>query len=65
MKTATSFMEKPSCISQLKDLAESLTDRDANLKKCMSTIKKVIHDENLSSDEIVIKLKDICKTYGK
>lgn len=58
-------MEKPSCINQLKDLADALTDRDVNLKKCMSNIKKILHDDSLSSDEIVEKLKDICKTYGK
>jgi hypothetical protein len=58
-------MDKPSCLDQLKDLADSLTDRDVNLKKCMKHVKEILHDEKLNSDEIVSKLKDICNTYGK
>lgn len=58
-------MDKPSCINQLKDLADSLSDRDVNIKKCMKKIKEVLHNEELTSDEIVSKLKDICNNYGK
>jgi len=58
-------MDKPSCIEQLKDLAESLTDRDVNLKKCMTKVKKVLHDEKLSPEQTVEKLKEICDQYGK
>jgi hypothetical protein len=58
-------MDKPSCLDQLKDLAESLTDRDVSIKKCMKKVNEVLHNEELTSDEIVSKLKDICKNYGK
>jgi len=54
-------MDKPSCLDQLKDLAESLTDRDVSIKKCMKKVNEVLHNEELTSDEIVSKLKDICK----
>lgn len=65
MKTTTEFMEKPSCINKLKDLADSLSDRDVNVKKCMAKVKEVLHDETLSESQIVDKLKEICNTYGK
>jgi hypothetical protein len=58
-------MEKPSCIDQLKDMVESLCDRDVDIKKCLTSIKKIVNDKNLSSEEIVIKIKDTYKSYGK
>lgn len=58
-------MEKPSCISQLKDLADSLSDRDINLKKCMSAVKKIIHNDELTNEQKVNEIKTICKGYGK
>ena len=58
-------MEKPSCISQLKDLADSLSDRDVNLKKCMSAVKKIIHNDELTDEQKVEQIKTICKKNGK
>ena len=58
-------MEKPSCISQLKDLAESLSDRDINLKACMQAVKKVIHNDDLTDEQKVQEIKTICKKNGK
>lgn len=60
-----SFMEKPSCIAQLKDMVDSLCDRDVDLKKCLTSIKQTVNDKTLSTEEIVIKIKDIYKSYGK
>lgn len=65
METHITFMEKPSCINKLKSLADSLIDQDVDLKECMSKVKKTLHDESLTSEEIITKLKDICNTYGK
>jgi len=59
------FMEKPSCISQLKDLAESLSDRDINLKACMHAVKKVIYNDDLTDEQKVQEIKTICKKNGK
>jgi hypothetical protein len=58
-------MEKQSCISQLKDLADSLSDRDINLKKCMSSVKKIIHNDDLTDEQKVEAIKTICKKNGK
>jgi len=59
------FMEKQSCISQLKDLADSLSDRDINLKKCMSSVKKIIHNDDLTDEQKVEAIKTICNKNGK
>jgi len=59
------FMDKPSCIDQLKDLADSLTDRDVNLKKCINHVKEILYNEELTPDEMVSKLKVICNNYVK
>ena len=58
-------MEKQSCISQLKDLADSLSDRDINLKKCMSSVKKIIHNDDLTDEQKVEAIKTICNKNGK
>lgn len=57
-------MEKPSCIDQLKKLTDSLSDRDVNLKKCMTKVKEVLHNEKTTPEEKVKTLKDICNEYG-
>lgn len=58
-------MEKPSCISQLKELADSLSDRDINLKACMQLVRKVIHSDDLTDEQKVQEIKSICNKNGK
>jgi len=59
------FMEKPSCIAQLKELTDSLSDRDMNLKKCMSAVKSILNNDELSDEQKIAEIKTVCKSYGK
>lgn len=59
------FMGKPSCIAQLKELTDSLSDRDVNLKKCMSSVKSILNNDELSDEQKIAEIKTVCKSYGK
>jgi hypothetical protein len=65
------FMEKPSCIKELKRLASSLTDTsvidttDSMTMICISKVKEVVNSDDLSAIQKIIKLKEICKEHGK
>lgn len=53
---------KPSCIKDLKDLVNQLTDRDVNLKNHIKSIKYIIADKSIKTDAIKIKkIKQILK----
>jgi|TARA_R100000479_G_scaffold173045_1_gene118380 hypothetical protein len=53
---------KPSCIQDLKELVNNLTDRDINIKNHLSCIKKVIEDKKIKCDTVKInKIKQILK----
>ena len=58
-----SLTSKPSCIKDLKDLVNQLTDRDVNLKNHLKGIKSIIADKSIKTDAIKIKkIKQILKT---
>lgn len=59
------FMEKPSCIKELKRLANVISSDDGYSVSCMNRVKQIIDNEALSSTEKIIKLKEICKEHGK
>jgi hypothetical protein len=59
------FMEKPSCIKELKQLANSLTDRDSDSNACIAKVKEVVNSDDLSASQKITKLKEICKDHGK
>ena len=59
------FMEKPSCIRELKQLAYSLTSNDTETAKCIAKVKEIVNCDDLSSIEKIIKLKEICEEHGK
>jgi hypothetical protein len=57
-----SLTSKPSCIKDLKDLVNQLTDRDVNLKNHLKSIKSIIADKSIKTDAIKIKkIKQILK----
>lgn len=59
------FTEKPSCITELKQIASSLTDIDFESNKCIVKIKEILKDEKTSAAQKILKLKEICKDYDK
>ena len=57
-----SLTSKPSCIEDLKELVDSLTDRDVNIKKHLNCIKSILEDKSIKTDTIKIKkIKQILK----
>lgn len=59
------FLEKPSCIRELKQLANSLSSADLNLKECIIKIKEIINAKNVDDTQKVHKIKELCKDHGK
>lgn len=59
------FMEKPSCIRELKQLANSLTIVDVDLKECMAKIKDIVSTKEIDDSQKVLKIKELCKKHGK
>lgn len=59
------FMEKPSCIKELKRLASVISTDDGYSVACMNKVKQIINNDALSPTEQIIKLKEICKEHGK
>jgi hypothetical protein len=58
-------MEKPSCINELKQLANSLTEKETDAIECVAKVKEIINNTELTTKEKLIKLKDLCKDHGK
>ena len=57
-----SLTSKPSCIKDLKELVNNLTDRDVNIKNHLSCIKSVLEDKRIKNDATKIKkIKQILK----
>ena len=50
-----SLTSKPSCIKDLKELVNNLTDRDVDIKKHLSCIKSVLEDKRIKNDTTKIK----------
>ena len=51
-----------SCIKDLKELVDNLTDRDVSIKKHLLNIKSVLNDKKIKTDSIKIrKIKQILK----
>ena len=57
-----SLTSKPSCIEDLKELVNNLTDRDVNIENHLSCIKSVLEDKRIKNDATKIKkIKQILK----
>ena len=57
-----SLTSKPSCIKDLKELVNNLTDRDVNIKNHLQCIKSVLEDKRIKNDATKIKkIKQILK----
>ena len=57
-----SLTSKPSCIQDLTELVDQLTDRDVNIKNHLQSIKSIIADKSIKTDAIKIrKIKQILK----
>ena len=53
---------KPSCIEDLKELVDNLTDRDVNIKEHLKCIKSILEDKSIKTDTTKIKkIKQILK----
>ena len=50
-----SLTSKPSCIQDLKELVNQLTDRDVNIKNHLQSIKSIIADKSIKTDAIKIR----------
>jgi len=56
------LITKSSCIQDLKDLVDHLTDRDVNIKNHLQSIKSIIADKSIKTDAVKIKkIKQILK----
>ena len=53
------FKDKPSCIDELKELAESLTDRDTLLKNDYKIVKSIINNKDLDNTQKIKKIKSL------
>ena len=57
-----SLTSKPSCIEDLKELVDNLTDRDVNIKNHLKCIKLILNDKRIKNDATKIKkIKQILK----
>jgi len=57
-----SLTSKPSCINDLKELVNNLSDRDVNIKNHLQCIKSIIADKSIKDDAMKIKkIKQILK----
>jgi len=54
------LMSKPSCIDELKDLAEKLSDRDMSLKSCFKKVNSIINCKETNDKEKIKKIREIC-----
>tara|TARA_R110002072_G_scaffold41098_1_gene115901 strand:+ start:202 stop:408 length:207 start_codon:yes stop_codon:yes gene_type:complete len=63
LKQKSSCMsETPSCLQDLKDLVDNLTDRDISIKQHLKRIKSILEDKKIKCDTIKIKkIKQILK----
>ena len=50
-----SLTSKPSCINDLKELVNNLTDRDVDIKNHLKSIKSVLEDKRIKCDTVKIK----------
>jgi hypothetical protein len=61
-KTECQIFKRDSCIQDLKELVEYLTDRDVDIKDNLTKIKAVLNDKTIETDIIKIrKIKQILK----
>lgn len=51
------FKDQPSCINELKELAESLSDRDTLLKSDYKKVKAIINNKDLDNTQKIKKIK--------
>jgi hypothetical protein len=58
------IMEKPSCIKELKKVAISLAADNVMTSDCISLVKSIINS-NQTAEQKIIKIKELCKEYGK
>ena len=57
-----SLTSKPSCIKDLKELVDNLTDRDVSIKNHLSCIRSILEDKRIKNDATKIKkIKQILK----
>ena len=57
-----SLTSKPSCIKDLKELVNNLTDRDVDIKNHLQCIKSILEDKRIKNDATKIKkIKQILK----
>ena len=57
-----SLTSKPSCIKDLKELVDNLTDRDVDIKNHLKCIKLILNDKRIKNDATKIKkIKQILK----
>ena len=57
-----SLISRPSCIEDLKELVNNLTDRDVNIKNHLQCIKSILEDKRIKNDATKIKkIKQILK----
>tara|TARA_R110002050_G_scaffold224023_1_gene360001 strand:+ start:523 stop:729 length:207 start_codon:yes stop_codon:yes gene_type:complete len=63
LKQKTSCMpDSPSCLQDLKDLVNNLTDRDISIKKHLKSIRSILEDKTIKTDSVKIrKIKQILK----
>lgn len=59
------FMEKPSCIKELKQLANYLVGDYPDLKDCMCKIKDILENKDINDTQKVLKIKELYKEHGK
>jgi|TARA_R110000823_G_scaffold199465_5_gene330573 ATP-dependent helicase YprA (DUF1998 family) len=60
--TSSCMTGAPSCIQDLKNLVNHLTDRDLDIKNHLANIKSIIADTSIKTDTIKIKkIKQILK----
>jgi len=57
-----SLISRPSCIKDLKELVNNLTDRDVDIKNHLQCIKSILEDKRIKNDATKIKkIKQILK----
>lgn len=58
-KKSCIFKDQPSCINELKELAESLGDRDTLLKSDYKKVRAIINNKDLDNTQKIKKIRSL------
>lgn len=58
-------MSNQSTLTKIKRIATVLEHEELDAIECVDKVKCVLNDENIAAIDKILKLKELCKDYGK